>query len=457
MPFLPYIIIILVATVSSEMPYTVSKYSLEDIFTVALKNSSRLKIIKNNADANLQKVEIYRAEAFPRIDFNTSIGYASQSLLGQQFESATSVDRIKGFLSNWFISLEQPVFKFGQIFHSLKLATLSKKYTSYSTDLQKNDFFMDVIEQFTQAYIGQFQYLISDQSYKRSQRISNRTSLDFESGHISKLQLLRAQASLEGYRASLLTSESNRRVYIKKLNVLIGLPDSADYSLVLDTCGELLKLPSQSDQRNLLVILKGLESEINTYLRKNAWSSFFPSLSLTGSIFNEFMAVDTTGLTEKFIESQPSGEFVYPEIPVTTDYFNPDLINYSIGLKLNWNIFDGKRSWAQYKQSKLVEKTSRLELEQMERENSNNVLDLRNQINAIDNTISAYRLQFEASQKALKQADMDFQDGFIDAVTYLEIEEEYKNAAMNLDNGRLQQILLHAQLRVALGLSIYGE
>ena len=104
-------------------------------------------------------------------------------------------------------------------------------------------------------------------------------------------------------------------------------------------------------------MLKRLEADFNTYLRKNAWSSFFPSLNLFGSIFNEFMAVDTSGLAEMFLLEPQAGEAV-PEIPVSTDFFNPDLINYSIGIELSWNIFDGKRSFAQYRQAKRQEKAT---------------------------------------------------------------------------------------------------
>jgi len=313
-----------------------------------------------------------------------------------------------------------------------------------------------VINQFIQTYTRQFDYIIATQSLNRSERIYQRTLLDFETGRVSKRELLRTQASLEGDRALLLSSSSNRALSIRKLNILIGLKDSEDYLLVLDTVGSFLKVPSQYSGENLQIVQKRLEADFNTYLRKNAWSSFFPSLNLFGSIFNEFMAVDTSGLTEMIIGETEAGEII-PEIPVSSDFFNPDLINYSIGLELSWNIFDGKRSFARYRQAKKQEKATFLELEQIERENRNQIQEVKDQISVTDNAIEAYRLQFEASQKALQQADSDFQDGFIDAITYLEIEQEYHNAALNLDNQKLRRLLLQAQLRVALGLRIFGD
>ncbi len=449
-------IIMLIFAVSAQETVTIKKYSLQDILSIADKKGTKIEIIQKKTDAALQQVEIYRAEAYPNIDFSTSFGYANQSLLGRPFESPTFTERIDGYLFSWSFSLQQPLFKFGQIFNSFKLATLSKKIAQNSSSLQRDNYFLEVINQFIQAYTGQFNYIIATQSLSRSERIYQRTMLDFETGRVSKRELLRTQASLEGDKALLLSSSGNRALSIKKLNALTGLEDSEDYLLVLDSSGSFLQIPSQPDKENLQIVLKRLEADFNTYLRKNAWSSFFPSLNLVGSIFNEFMAVDTSGMTEMFIQDPQAGGAI-PEIPVSTDFFNPDLINYSIGLELSWNIFDGKRSFAQYRQAKQQEKAIFLELEQMERENRNEIQEIKNQISVADNTIEAYRLQFEASQKALRQADIDFQDGFIDAISYLEIEQEYRDAALNLDNQRLRRLLLQAQLRIALGLRIFGD
>jgi len=451
-----FFISLLIVAASAQTTDTIKKYSLQDILSIANKQGNRIRIIQTRTDADLQQVEIYKAEAYPDINFNTSIGYANQSLIGRPFESSAFINRIDGFLFSWSFSLQQPVFRFGQIINSFKLASLSKKISQNSSNLQRDNYFLEVINQFIQAYTGQFDYIIATQSLNRSERIYQRTLLDFETGRVSKRELLRTQASLEGDRALLLSSSNNRALSIRKLNILIGLEDSADYHLALDTVGSFLKIPSQYSGENLQIVQKRLEADFNTCLRKNAWSSFFPSINLFGSIFNEFMAVDTSGLTEMIIGETEAGEII-PEIPVSSDFFNPDLINYSIGLELSWNIFDGKRSFARYRQAKKQEKATFLELEQIERENRNQILEVKDQISVTDNTIEAYRLQLEASQKALQQADSDFQDGFIDAITYLEIEQEYHNAALNLDNQKLRRLLLQAQLRVALGLRIFGD
>lgn len=454
-------IFLLIAGVNLTVLSQVS-YSLQDILCLANENGSRLKIIESTAQSQYQQVEVYRSEAFPKIDLSAGIGYASQTLqseLPSPGDISSIFDRIDGFMFNWALSFEQPLFKFGQVINSFRLASLSEKLTDKTRNLQRNIFFLEVIEQFIQTYVGQLDYVIAQQAKDRSQRRLQRISAEFQSGRVSIIEQLRTEAIMEGDRASLISSTSNKEISRRKLNVLIGIPDNAQYVLVLDTESSFYSYSADSQGKNPEIAIKELEKDINTNLRKNAWSSFFPSLSITGSIFNEFMAVDTSGLTEKLLQisSSEAEDLPISDIPVSVDFFNPDFINYSIGLQLTWNIFNGKRSLAQYRQAKSQESISGLELKQLELENDNNIKELRDRIKATDNAISAYLLQLNASERALNQAEMDFQDGFIDVVSYIDIEQEYRDAMRSFDNAKLQRILLQARLRIALGLGIYED
>jgi outer membrane protein TolC len=291
-----------------------------------------------------------------------------------------------------------------------------------------------------------------------------RVNLDFEYAQTSKRDLLRTKSSLEGSNADLIRAKTNRAVSIQSLNVLIGLSDSVDYLLLLDTNTQFLQVPQSTDAANREVSLKELETKVNENLRRNTWAEFFPTLSITASINNEFFTVDTTDLTGIYLAylaanpQLPPGtpELLFPENPRPGEYFNPAYFNYSLGVQLNWNIFDGTRNWAQYKQAKLQEEKSKIELKQLKREKDNSISEIRGQIVSIANAITAYRFQYEASEKALEQADLDFKNGFVNAVTYLETDQEYRDAARQLDEAKLQRIILQAQLRLALGLPVYG-
>lgn len=435
-------------------------YSLIDIIEIARNRGTRIKIISNDYQSQIQQVKIYRSEAFPKIEFLSGIGYASQTLqseisTGEDVEGL--FDRISGTLLNWSLSLEQPVFRFGQIINSLRLASLSKKLTGKNSDLQRDQYYLQVIEQYIKAYVAQFEYNITQESVEQSRRNLQKTSIDFDLNHASKLDLLRAQAHLDGQKALLVSAESDRRLSVKELNIMIGLTDSTDYSLTIEDDDSFFIIPDTIHEQNPEIVIKKLELEFRENLRRNAWSAFFPSINLSGSVSNEFMAVDTSGFGEIIVTSSPVSSGGFAEIPVAVDFFNPDFINYSIGLQLKWNAFDGMRSIAQYRQAKAEEQKSRLELHQLELEIENDINEIKDRLVSIKNTISAYQLQFDAAKLALNQAEIDLKDGFIDMISYIDVLKEYQNAARSLDNAKLQNILLIAQLRIITGSGIFSD
>lgn len=69
----------------------------------------------------------------------------------------------------------------------------------------------------------------------------------------------------------------------------------------------------------------------------------------------------------------------------------------------------------------------------------------------------AVELQLEATSQAQKQTEEDFADGMTDMNTLLESDNANRTAARQLEELKIQRILALAQLRVTLGLPVYGE
>lgn len=444
-----------------------SHYTLQQILSIADQRGTRIKIIENNALANREQAQMYLADALPKIELSSGLSYSNQTLRGNQVSTTVDIlsifDRLDGLMVNWSLSLKQPLFSFGKTFNSLKLASLGKDILEQNRLLQRDIFFLQVIEQYTITYIDQFELNIAKQSLARSQKLLEKIQLDYEFAHSSRMDLLRTKSAFAGNAADSIRAATAKLVSRQKLNVMIGLPDTCEYELVLDTTERYSEKPDMRKSGNIEITLKLLETRVNDRLRRNAWASLWPSLSLTASINNEIFTIDTTGLTGLYLAymEQNGGlppnapEVLFPENPGPGEYFNPDFFNYSAGVLLTWNIFDGTRSWAAHRQAKLKEGQSKLELEQMRLENSNKIMEIKGQISTLIAVIEAYRLQYLASQKALEQAEMDIKDGFIDAGTYLEIDREYNTAARQLDEAKLQKLLLQAQLQVTLGLPVY--
>ena len=441
-------------------------YSLRDILSIARKNATGIQVIQYQARAERAQTDIYKSEAFPVVSFQSGSSYMSQSLRGQGIQESflfLIIDRINGYVFDWALSVQQPLITFGRVSSALRLAGVSDSLTDANQRYQEDIFYLRVIELFTRAYTAQLDLQIAQDALQRSERIYERSELDYRADRISQRDFYRIEAQLRGDQANLITARSDRTITRSRLNTTIGLGEEDVYSLVLDTGRTVFDTPDTILQ-NTQIFLKKLQADIYRHQQKGIRSGLFPSISLSGSITNQFMIIDTSGLTELYLEyldrnGGDTGEMALgiPDIPSPLDYFNPGYFNYLIGLQLTWNIFDGKRIFAQLRQARLNEDIARAELQQLEESTRTDREELRMKLSALDSSISAVQLRFNAAEKALSRAEEDIERGFIDAILFLEIQQEFQATVRQLDSLRLQQLLLRARLRILHGLPVYAR
>jgi outer membrane protein TolC len=447
-----------------------NQYSLSEIMAIANLSGKRLDIIDRNELSARAEVEAYRSDAWPIIQFSSGLSYVNQSIIGQgtaATEISRIIKRIDGYSVDWTLSLEQPLLTFGRTLNTLKLARFRDKAIGFSKRLQRDTYFLEVVQQFITAFTAQYDYTIYSESVKQSIRTYERVHIDFQAGLISHRDLLFMEAAMRSDKANLIKSRYKMEAEKKQLAVLIGLDSDID-SLYLGQKDDNLFRVSETrnnKRKSLELKLKELEVQQNEYQKRYTRATFFPSLNLTGSIQNNFIIIDTSGLTGKYIEYLESTGTPLPdstisplgENPFISSYFDPDYFSYSIGLRLNWNIFDGKRKIEKYRQLKYTIESSRLELEQMTKEFHNDISDIRGKIIALDSMITSLELQFQASEMALEQAETDLKNGFINVIDYVNTMEKNKSALRQLEGVRLEYLVTKIQLRIAMGLSVYEK
>lgn len=447
-----------------------NKYSLSEILAIADSSGNMLKIIEKNELSARAEVDAYRSEAWPLIQFSSGVSYVNQSLIGQgaaDAEISRIFERIDGYNLDWSLSLEQPLLTFGRTLNTLKLARLRDKTIGYSKRLQRDSYFLEVVQQFISAFMAQYDYTIYSESLKQSQRTYERVYVDYQAGLVSRRDLLIMEAAMRNDQANLIESRNRMETGKKRLAILIGLESDMDSIYYGQNDRNLFQIPENGkyNGKSLELKIKELETEQNEYQKRYARAEFFPSVNLAGSIQNNFIIVDTSGLTAKYIKflggtGTPDVDTMvspFGDNPGVSSYFDPDYFSYSIGLRINWNIFDGKRTIENYRRLKYTIESSRLELEQMTREYDNDLADARGNLVALDSMTTALNLQFQASEMALEQAETDLHNGFIDVIDYLNTIEEYKSSSRQLEQVRLQYLVTEIQLRIAMGFSVYGE
>ncbi|MDO5575478.1 MAG: TolC family protein [Fibrobacter sp.] len=449
---------------------TQNQYSLMELLAIADSAGNRLEIINRNESLSRTDADMYRSELWPSIQFSTAVSYVNQSLMGQS-SSGTEISRIfnrmDGYNLDWSIFFEQSVLTFGKLLNTLKMARLADKSIGYAKRFQRDSYFLEVIQQFTHAFIAQSDYGIYSETIERAQRIYNQVNTDFTAGMASKRELLLIESAMQRDQANLIEARNRMKSEKKRLAILIGLNCMIDSLYYTKNELALWRLHENNIDtgKSLELTIKELEVEQNEYQKRYARAEIFPSLNLTGSIQNSFLIIDTSGLTGRYLEYlESTGEEVdqmevspFAGNPGSESYFDPDFFSYSIGLSLVWNIFDRKRTIDNYKRARYAVELSRLELEQMRKEYRNSISDTKGKLFALDSMISALELQYLASKMALEQAQIDHDNRYINVVDYLDVVEESRDALRSLEQTRLQYLITQIQLRIAMGFPVYEK
>jgi outer membrane protein TolC len=487
-------------------------YPLEQILAIARSNAVQLKIIDTKTEAGYAEVAMYRSNAKPNITLGGGVSYVSQSYETQKMQqtlmlplfggssdeiffhlhnlglidtNSTDVqsyrnyleylqesqgseinfpDRINGISYNWSLNLQQPLITFGKISSAIRLARMRDCTLKDMHRLEKDLFYLRVIQEFTAAYLAQWDVEISNAAVIRTGQTKKRLESEFAAGRAIKRDLLRIEAMLQGERVKLITSRSRLSTSLKRLLQTISFGDTLPIRLEFDESGTLYDPPPSSGPGSIQLSLKHNEAAMYKEQIRFLRSNFFPAINLVGSIYNQFMTIDTSGLVEDLVPSgtssdqlQAMGELFDQANPKADKLVDTDFFNYSIGLQLTWNIYDGDRTRAKYRQAKLQAKQALLELEEMDKEQKIAIEESRNQISAVDSTIAAVKLQVGTAAEAYHQTEQDYKDGMTDYSTLLDFDNEYRTAARQLEGLKIQRVLALAQLRIAIGLPVYGE
>lgn len=465
--------ILIVFSVAGESEDQKQKYSLEQLMSLCEGRSYDLEIIEAQAEAGHAEVDIYRAEAYPFLSFSSSAAYASQSLESQTLQSASAgagnpmknIDRIDGYTFSWSLNLKQPLITFGKVSSALKMAKLQESTLSDMKRLQKDQFYVSVMSQFADAYSAQQNEIITQKAAERSRRLLQKMQIEYDAGQIAQGDFLRVKALALGDKAQIVAAANNRRTALRRLALSVGMDAESDFELLLDQTGSLSQAPQEkNDGSSLQLALKRSEIEMLNQQQTLINSGRFPSIYLVGSVNNQFMSIDTSGLTEKVLEgmglsadSVPPGTDFFPSNPMPEKFFDPGFFNYNIGLQLSWNIYDGRRTRSQYLQTVNKTEMARLEVQKLEREQKIQLEEAKSQLEAADIQLEAVALQVEASQKALSQIEKDYSDGLSDIASFLEADEAHRTAAHHYEALKIQKMLIVASLRIAMGLPVYEK
>jgi outer membrane protein TolC len=442
----------------------VPRYGLGHILAAAARGSAELRIARLDYEAGLQEIWFFRAEAFPGLTFSTGTTYLSQSTesrvtTGNVFTAA--VERVEGVGLSWSLALRQPFVTFGRTRSALALADLQSDVLAERLELDRDVYFFSVIQGFGTLLLAQRDVAIERRALARAGLLLKAVRLDVAAGLRPRTDSLRILALAKSAEADLAVAVESRLAARRLLARLIGWEFDRAFRVALpdDSLPFAVPAPHGMVAASREVALKEYEATMMEKRIALERADLFPTISVVGSINNEFLALDTMGFGALFRRARQdtAGEQFIGEItiPEPADYFDPAFFNYAIGAELSWPVFAGGRNLAQYRQVKAQARRAREELERLRLENRIEISRAIGLVEALAVSIEALRVQLEATRLAYERVQQDYLAGFTDLTRLLDAERELQQAERALANARVRRLEAIARARLALGLSVY--
>lgn len=289
-------------------------------------------------------------------------------------------------------TINQALYTFGAVKAALTAAERGFEMVDIDIEATKNDVTY-------QAKVAYFQVLFAKQNVEINQRLLNNAQANlsilrqnFSGGRPPQGDLLRLQADVENKKPQLENAKAELKAAKIALNILMGDDPHKDYNIV----GELRESfpvlsPGvlQNDLEKEAPVLKVLEknAEFQDSLADIQRSATLPKLGL----FYSFNRLDQS-YTERFSKDQT-------------------LTTSTLGVSLNWNIWDGGISHANYQKAKVNASKSLLDLQKAKDSLNRQVLASLEQFNNYKKNVSYLRKAVVLARESFRLSQSRFRSG----------------------------------------------
>ena len=264
---------------------------------------------------------------------------------------------------------------------------------------------------------------VLEQTYANTQDRLTRAQYQFDYGQVNKLEVLNAEVDLVTDSINLINGRQLLRNAKRDLTVVLN--SELDRAFTVDTAVNFInpirmeEFYTAAPQNNVELLIAKSNIQLSDYSYKAAKSVFLPSLNLNGSYgWNE-------------------GQF-----PVTSFATSSTSTVLSVGLSLNWNLFDGGTGITNVKTARILRDNQELVEKQLEVETARNLANARGNY---QNSLEIYRLQRQnvlTAQDNYERSAERYKLGQISSV-------ELRQAQINLLNSQTNRNLAKYQAKLA--------
>jgi HAE1 family hydrophobic/amphiphilic exporter-1 len=338
------------------------------------------------------------------------------------------------------IDITQPIYTFGKIGAAMDVARQVDKSmkSSYARNIQLLQLL--ALDAFYRVVLAEMALDIAKRSQARKSELYNYLDRNFRLGSGSKAQILAAKAELQGQVPAIIKAHEDLLGAAMSLTMLMGRPLSD--SIELDTASgvrELLTIsipPRQEavrkaheqreDLRTMDFLAAASEGGAKIYR-----AMYSPSIVATGSL-------GTAG-------TEPGD---------LGDWKNR---NATIGVGMQWNLFDGFANTSLASQYRSDARKLKLAREAVAKAIAIEVAAAHSECTAADSNLAATVEMLAAAQESYNLTSDNFQQGSGQFADLQLAEERLRQAEMGITVARFRQVRSRASLLVAMGNNIINR
>jgi outer membrane protein len=423
-------IIIILAILFNLNLFSQEVLSLEAAIGIALENNHGIIMAKNNAQMMDNMATPGNAGLLPRVDLSAGLNYANGETVtnfgNQDYETSTGNAGLS--LSYTLFDGKGTIYNFKSLRLNAENGELQAKYLIENTILQMINSYYILASYKDNARLMKEMMDISSERLARAQNKK-------EYGSTSGLNVLSAQVDYNNDSITYLKAVKVLEQSKKSFNVLLGRNVSIDFAVDagLLTFGEyeysdLLNSALQNNSDYKLTTLEVDQAELD---RKIAGTNLFPTLSLSSS-YGYNQSVDGFSLN-----------------------MNDPLPNFTTGLTLSYNLFNGGKSKINRQNARLSLENSRIRLDEekltLERDLANALLDYENSLQVL----AAEQLNIHSAQLNFDQSKAYYELGQISSTQFREAQLNLISAKNNIQSATYNAKIAETELKKSSGVLVF--
>lgn len=440
------LLMVLVLTIAGLQAQDVEQFSLLEAIAYAQSHSNSIQTAQLEVARAKAEVQEYTSIGIPKLnaglEYNYYVHLPTQLIPNDAFVIPGFPAPEPGYSETQFGTRNNLTFSLnlntlvidGSYFVGLKASKGLMEMTKRQADLTKYDIKHNIVKAYLQVLIAEENKGVLLRNIENVTKMRKETQAFLDNGMVEQLDVDRLDLSLSNLQVELelLARQTELAYNVLKFQMNYPLEGKIELSNQLD---DVLALPDAEDMDGEIAFDRRIETDImkqtirlNELNTKRFTMGYLPSLSAF-AVHQQVLQRD-----DLFDGNQPG--------------FFPTTI---VGLKLNVPIFDGLDKAAKIKKSKIDVEKFKLQLNDLERSITLQVINARAIYNNATERLASQDKNLALAERILKTTRIKYREGVGSSLEMTQAEQELYRTQANRLNALYELVVAKADLDKALG------